>query len=83
MKRGKNIAIGGSITDITHNNVFNIPFIIMSCMISGVLILNKNLDVSAKILPDMSVVSGADKSTYMPVEGKASSATLAIAYDGT
>ena len=75
----RNAVLGGNI-DVDYAVDFKGAS--LGALADGNQILNKNLDVSAKILPDMSVVSGADKSTYMPVEGKASSATLAIAYDG-
>ena len=50
VNRGKNIAIGGNITETTHAKVFKIPSTIMFLIILGICIFIKTSDITSFIL---------------------------------
>lgn len=55
----------------------------LGILADGNQVLNKNFKPTGKILPDGSVTAWSDKNSYMPFNGRGSSARMAISYDGS
>lgn len=75
-----NLILGGNISA-----VYAVDFrgASIGTLADGNQVLNKDMKLMAKILPDMSVVASAnDMASYMPVAGRASAAQIALGYDG-
>ena len=84
-QHGYNITENNTISGGKINNIYAVGSNgeSLGILADGNQVLNKNFKPIGKILPDGSITAWSDGNSYMPFNGRGSSARMAVGYDGT